>query len=717
MLQIVVFASYLGQAKAYFEEDLGPGEVFGEAALSGMHTRMLTAMSLTPLELIVVDDQDYMTAQDRDTQLMGTEERSRFLTEIPLFRDWDSYKLIRLAHALVQEEIPKQTVLCTHHAPNKDLYFIVHGKVDVVDNLEKKNVITSLLAHDYCGESGLINRFIKAVNKKVQEEFYAVATTRLDVLVLQEASFHLFDLASMDGLKNAFEAKLQWRKERVQAMRWERAKVRKQYYIMHCEAIMMENGLLKRNDENKTSHSESMLPALSPRHPPATASSSPAPSSSLLVPGQLSELIEEPASRPSSPLDMRPALAALRPLSPAKTNESPPARELSAVDQAYKTALVHPLDDRLQGDDVWRLPPPKAPPTIEELKDIPQLFAKDYDMLMLSSAIRDMRTLAKVQESVWMARKPTSAKKRTQFKQDIIVRFPVSGDGNLRPSTAKKRSPSPTSLSPTRDKTENHKDVDNFVQHDDEGDHPLDHIEGLRSNNNQDLNASRMMRHSFDQEAKEPEMQFFVKSLQNSVSALLKPMQSAPAIPAAQSPTAHYRPSTAPFRPHATAPPNALSQALIRMNSQKLLLDVEIPSTPVRKASVQNILVPLQTPPHKSPSKWSSTALMDANIAISKSGEERVEWGLLVQSMNLASQPQHRTAANSKSLSLGPAGRRSQSAQRNTCRIQAAQRLMVASRGPLVNKNSRLIQPPSDSHNVSGNDTIASMSEQGSHHL
>lgn len=37
----------LAQAKAFFEEDLFPGEIFGEAALSGMHTRLMTAVRYT----------------------------------------------------------------------------------------------------------------------------------------------------------------------------------------------------------------------------------------------------------------------------------------------------------------------------------------------------------------------------------------------------------------------------------------------------------------------------------------------------------------------------------------------------------------------------------------------------------------------------------------------------------------------------------------------
>lgn len=49
--------------KAFFEQDIGPGEIFGEAALGGIHVRMQLAQAITHVDVIVIDDQDFMTAQ------------------------------------------------------------------------------------------------------------------------------------------------------------------------------------------------------------------------------------------------------------------------------------------------------------------------------------------------------------------------------------------------------------------------------------------------------------------------------------------------------------------------------------------------------------------------------------------------------------------------------------------------------------------------------
>jgi CRP-like cAMP-binding protein len=47
----------------FFEQDLGPGEVFGEAALGGIHTRMQLAQAISHVDAIVIDDADFMAAQ------------------------------------------------------------------------------------------------------------------------------------------------------------------------------------------------------------------------------------------------------------------------------------------------------------------------------------------------------------------------------------------------------------------------------------------------------------------------------------------------------------------------------------------------------------------------------------------------------------------------------------------------------------------------------
>ena len=136
-----------------------PGEVFGESALNGNHIRTMTVQALTNVDLAVIDDSDFLSAQDRDSVKMSLVDRVQFLSKVPLFKGMDSYKLTRFATSLVQEEVNKGVVLTSHGVVSRDLYFVLNGKIDVLRNVKKKHaVITSLSRYDIFGESGLINK-------------------------------------------------------------------------------------------------------------------------------------------------------------------------------------------------------------------------------------------------------------------------------------------------------------------------------------------------------------------------------------------------------------------------------------------------------------------------------------------------------------------------------------------------------------------------------
>lgn len=211
----------------YFEEDLVPGEIFGRSALNGEHLRNVTAQAITDVELAVVEDEDYIAAQDRDSMHLSVEDRTKFLHTIPIFKDWDTYKLVRIAHALMQEEIHKGVVVTKPHHTSRDLYFVLNGRIDVVSSLERKHVITTILRGDYFGESGLLNRYVQKQAHRVGEEQFTVTATRVDILVLRENFLHLFDIESIDHFRNAFLAKQAWQRQRVIESKHERARLRK----------------------------------------------------------------------------------------------------------------------------------------------------------------------------------------------------------------------------------------------------------------------------------------------------------------------------------------------------------------------------------------------------------------------------------------------------------------------------------------------------------
>jgi CRP-like cAMP-binding protein len=358
-----------GALKLYFEEDLFPGEVFGETALSGMHTRLITAQAITNVDLAVIDDSDFVLAQDRDSMHMGTEERVLFLKQIPMFKLWDNYKLMRLAVALVQEEINKNVILIQKGNVCKDFYLLVNGRIDIIDHIEKKNVVTSLLKYDYLGESGIINKFVKATSSKVVEDHFAMAVTRVDVLILHESNFFIFDLPNIEVIRKAFTAKTSWRKDRLIKMKHERAKVRSYKKIMSKEfdsnSFGEENKVLNSFNTTKEDH--------------------------LVTDYQ------------SSSLRIAQTQSSLRlPLMDCNnsTNCLDYVGGCVEFNNFQKTRPVQSSKMRTSEKDSKLL----------DLEDIPQIFMEGFDPFMITTSIKNRVLLEKVQDAMVLGRRPKSAR-------------------------------------------------------------------------------------------------------------------------------------------------------------------------------------------------------------------------------------------------------------------------------------------------------------------
>ena len=109
-----------------YEQDLFPGEFFGEVALDGLHHRAVTVQALTDLELICVDYEDYLDAKGRTMHLhnaLPVEDKYSFLKELPLFKHCDKYSLSRFAHKLTFAEVGKGARVMTKNEAMTSLYF------------------------------------------------------------------------------------------------------------------------------------------------------------------------------------------------------------------------------------------------------------------------------------------------------------------------------------------------------------------------------------------------------------------------------------------------------------------------------------------------------------------------------------------------------------------------------------------------------------------
>ena len=132
----------LKKLKLAYEQDLFPGEYFGEIALEGVYHRAVTVQALTDIELLSIEHDDYIASRGHSlhhNHALRVEDKHTFLRHIALFRDYDKYNLSRFAHAMSHEEVSKGAKIMFKNEACPHLYFIWRGSVDLMRKIPVGN--------------------------------------------------------------------------------------------------------------------------------------------------------------------------------------------------------------------------------------------------------------------------------------------------------------------------------------------------------------------------------------------------------------------------------------------------------------------------------------------------------------------------------------------------------------------------------------------------
>ena len=157
---------------------------------------------------------------------MSMEDRMLFLSQVSFFKNWEPYRLYRVAHALTQIDVNKDCNILKNDEISKNIYFVLKGQVDIFPSPRSKTALLSIQKFEYFGESGFMNSTASASVKSSNlfvEEYTMKALSRVDLLLLPESEFHLLDRAAVDIITDSYYVRKEWREERhlavVQEMR------------------------------------------------------------------------------------------------------------------------------------------------------------------------------------------------------------------------------------------------------------------------------------------------------------------------------------------------------------------------------------------------------------------------------------------------------------------------------------------------------------------
>ena len=204
-----------------YENDLYPGEVIGGSALGGINKRLLSVLSISPCQLLMIGVEDFKMAEElAGRPVLSLNDKFVFLKNVPLFRSYLDYSLYCIANAMEVQIIAKDVLVCRKNRESSMFAFVYNGKLDIMSDLEVKSPLASLQKHDYFGESSILRQ--KLVNgssgtgtgkkEKGQKDknletrhkssyhfrecFEIKTASSLEVLVLPSAYFYLVEAKS-----------------------------------------------------------------------------------------------------------------------------------------------------------------------------------------------------------------------------------------------------------------------------------------------------------------------------------------------------------------------------------------------------------------------------------------------------------------------------------------------------------------------------------------
>ncbi len=229
------------------EEDLVPGEYFGEAAMFGNHTSLISARAISNVHVAVFEDRDFTNAANNNANIMTKEARQEFICSLPLFRRIDATKAAELAAAFEQMSIPKRALITRKGETHPNLNFILSGYAEIAALKSSPpyppapHIPVILEESDYTpvaridpgelfGESGFVSQARSNAQQGSMgldyEHHDAVAAMQMEVLVLKPKHFHLIDRFIKPIIVSGFRSKVQWREERISSLRKERQQLR-----------------------------------------------------------------------------------------------------------------------------------------------------------------------------------------------------------------------------------------------------------------------------------------------------------------------------------------------------------------------------------------------------------------------------------------------------------------------------------------------------------
>jgi CRP-like cAMP-binding protein len=228
---------------------------------------MLSVTAMTDIDVLTIESSDFNDCKGSESYELSTDDKLRFLKTVPVFHDWEPYHLYLIAQNLQHQDLRENKMILETGHFSDNLYFLLYGKVNLMSNLTRRNVLATMDIGEYFGEASVLNHFFsqtianKERDKESKEDkpynkasllhqtkrerrllrkhgdehgdpevFFemtdSIAGTHVELLVLNKKHFQLLSLACANLMRSAYYNRIEWRFSRSKLLTAEDRKVR-----------------------------------------------------------------------------------------------------------------------------------------------------------------------------------------------------------------------------------------------------------------------------------------------------------------------------------------------------------------------------------------------------------------------------------------------------------------------------------------------------------
>lgn len=249
--------------RGVYHEDLFVGEIFGDAGIEDRSAKGVLAQAITDCDLAVISIDDYMWINNATTHAKATMDipaRFKFLSKIPILQDLLPNRLLKIATAMKQIHLNKDTQVMYRGQQLSDFHILISGTINLLTSAEDAHdntaIITVLQKNEHYGLSGPLTSLCN-VSPPLVETLDAVTACSCEILVLPGNIAFLLDdsIDCLSRLKTHFMTKRAWRLERYEALMASRERMAKVLHVpvkttmtLTTEDVFLHQGVEKNSN-------------------------------------------------------------------------------------------------------------------------------------------------------------------------------------------------------------------------------------------------------------------------------------------------------------------------------------------------------------------------------------------------------------------------------------------------------------------------------------